>query len=165
MGRCHHLLGDREEARRLFSRALPTVRELGDQSMVASLLHDLADLSMDDGDFEAARVALRESLSIRDQIQDRRDLALSMEGVARWLTRHRTDDAALRTAATLLGAADARRRTTGVPVPPYLLGVIEQAVQLTRASLGDDRFAQARESGRSLALRPATDLARRALER
>jgi predicted ATPase/DNA-binding SARP family transcriptional activator len=139
--------GHLDRAEELHVEALHRYRELGDQSGVAFALIHLGRLSRLRGDGARAEALLQESAQLSWQLGEKPFLTEAIEGLAEvacergeavWCAR-------------LLGAADALRETTGIPLPAVLEPDIARCVATARAALGEAGFAAARGEGRALA--------------
>lgn len=110
LGRCALDLHDLAQAARQLERALQVTRRLGDKAAAAEQLDLLAHVALQDGRPDDARSLARESLALRLALDQRVDLAATLETQAALAAR---DDPAA--AARLLGAADALRQQLRAP--------------------------------------------------
>ena len=106
--------GDRIAARQAFEASLTIGRRLGRRLLVANALCVLGRLLAATGENEAANAALRESLEIFRDADDRWGLAHALQGLARAATA--AGDA--HAAAGLLGAADGLREDLSIDLSP-----------------------------------------------
>jgi predicted ATPase/DNA-binding SARP family transcriptional activator/TolA-binding protein len=139
--------GDVGRAQELYAEALHRYRELGDPGGAAFVLTHLGRLAREQGDVARATALLHESFQISHQIGEKPLLTEAVEGLAEVACA--SGDAAL--CARLLGAAEALREETGVPLPALHEPAIAWCVATARAALGDAGFAAARGEGRALA--------------
>ena len=139
--------GDLERAGALYGEALHRYRELGDRGGVAFALTHLGRLARRQGEPARAEALLREGLQISWQIGEQRMLTEGIEGLAEVAC----DGGAAVLCARLLGAAEALRETTGIPLPAVHAPAIARCVATARAALGEGGFAAARGEGRALA--------------
>jgi predicted ATPase/DNA-binding SARP family transcriptional activator len=139
--------GRLREAERCFQRVLdrfgdtplPVVR-----TYALARLGTVAELT---GDLDRAVTLHRDSYHVACRTGDPRSVALALEGLAAaHAAAGRSEDAAV-----LLGAAEARRDSVGLPLPAVERTDVDRAETTARSELGDERFAAARERGRSLA--------------
>ena len=123
--------------------------------MIAGVLYNLGDLGLKLGDRVQARTALRESLSLRQEIGETGGVAECLEGFARLaLLKDRAGDAA-----RLFGAASVMREAVGAPLAPANQPDHDRALDETRQSLGGGAFQDAWRTGSELALERAVALA------
>jgi predicted ATPase len=138
--------GRLDDAAQLFGRVLAW---LGDAPFPAIRAHALARLGTVAelaGDLDRAATLHRDSYEQACQTGDPRSVALALEGLAAtYAATGRGEDAAV-----LLGAAQARRASVGLPLPEVERADVERAGSAARAAVGDRRFAAALERGRTL---------------
>lgn len=151
LGRCALDLGDLPRAARQLERALQVTRRLGDRAAAAEQLDLLAHVALQDGRPDDARSLARESLALRLALDQRADLAATLETQAALASR---DDPAA--AARLLGAADALRQQLRAPrsAPRQaLMAATEQALRerLDPATVDAERAAGAAQDPRDIA--------------
>ncbi|MEV7283205.1 BTAD domain-containing putative transcriptional regulator [Streptomyces sp. NPDC093252] len=120
----------------------------GSNALIHAELGFVAELR---GDAAGALDRQRQGYTTALTTGDPRALALALEGMAAAHTLTAAPDA-LRTAALLLGAADAARRSTGAPLPPAESGDADRATARIRAGL--DTAAWERAFGRGGDLTP-----------
>ncbi len=111
----------------------------------------------------AAAYHLR-GLDVARSLDEPRAIALSLEGVAGALARS-ADGPAAASAALLLGAADAARRSVGAPLPAAERGDVDRGTAAARAALGGPVFAAAFARGARLTTTEAALQARAATGR
>ncbi len=141
--------GDLEAARVLAEQALELHRELGEDRAIAQRLGGLGRIACAAGDTQRAWNVHRESLALFSRIGDKRGVAMALDGIATVAAL----DGHSRFAAELFGVANALR--DAIHAAPDFGAYVdtrvgERAVAELRHSLGDEAFAQAWESGRSL---------------
>jgi len=78
LGRIRYLLGDYDEAQKLYQQSLEIAQGLGDKNRVSKSLHQLGILSHRTGDYEGARKLYQESLEITQELGDKRGMAASL---------------------------------------------------------------------------------------
>jgi hypothetical protein len=98
------------------------------------------------GDPHAAARLHGEAYDLAQKIAAPRDGAGALEGLACALAAAGSYPAA----ATLLGAADAARRTAGLPLAPAERDDVDRAASTARAALGETAFAAAYADGERL---------------
>jgi DNA-binding CsgD family transcriptional regulator len=107
------------------------------------------------GDHAAAGAALTEALRASLVIDDRPGLVLRVQALACYAAmagqRQRS--------AKLLGASEMLRRDTGALINPLITPLMEQAQQIAKAELGDERYKTAFEDGLHLDAEAALALA------
>ncbi|MFF5717749.1 BTAD domain-containing putative transcriptional regulator [Streptomyces buecherae] len=116
------------------------------------------------GDAALAATYHLRGLDIARSLDEPRALALSLEGLAGALARS-ADEPAATSAALLLGAADAARRSVGAPLPPAERGDVDRGTAAARATLGAPAFAAAFARGACLTTTDAAQRARAAADR
>ena len=139
-------MGELGRAEALYREALQHYRELGDPSGAAFVLTHLGRLQRLRGDSGQARALLREGYQIAWQLGEKPILTEATEGLAE--VSCDAGEAAL--CARLLGAAEALRETTGIPLPTVHEPAIARCEATARAALGGPGFAAARAEGRAL---------------
>jgi tetratricopeptide (TPR) repeat protein len=139
-------LGRGEQARPLYLEAIASFRELGERRGVADCLGSLGELAKAEGDGETARRHFHECLAIFHEHGDRRLFAFWLEALAGL----DAETGAAARAARLLGAADALREATHVPLPASERADHERSVASAREALGGDAFRNEWARGRGL---------------
>ena len=139
--------GELDHAGELYTEALQQYRELGDASGAAFVLTHLGRLSNQRGDNARAEALLREGLRVGWEIGEKPIQTEAVEGLAEVAC----DRGEALLCARLLGAADALRETTGIPLPAVHEPAIAHCVTTARAVLGETGFTAARAEGRALA--------------
>ncbi|GGS31161.1 BTAD domain-containing putative transcriptional regulator [Actinokineospora fastidiosa] len=104
---------------------------------LSMVLVDLGFVAEARGDAEEAIALHLEAFDVAERMGDTRGDAYAAEGLAGALTLAGRPVEAAR----LLGAADARRRSLGLPQPPEERDEVNRIGAAVRAALGDDRFA------------------------
>jgi hypothetical protein len=120
---------------------------LGDVYGEAMALHQLGLTAQDDGDPQQALALLTDALTRRHDLDDREDLAISLDCVANLVA---AADPALAT--RLLGAADRLRERYRLPVPSEGETRRDATFGTVRAALDQRAFAAAWSTGRSTPL-------------
>jgi predicted ATPase/DNA-binding NarL/FixJ family response regulator len=102
------------------------------------------------GDPEQAAGRLRESLRLRDRMNDTLGTVLCLDALA-WVAAHRGQ---ARRAAILLGAVAALSRSMGAPAATYpdLVSYHDECVRQTRAALGEQAYRHALAQGERTSL-------------
>ena len=149
------LQGDLPEARELFMNAAAAERQFGSSADLATVLTHLGDVSHELGDIAAAKAQLKEALSIEQAVNDRREMACTLEAFASL----RTDLADPFGAARLLGRVQRLREELGggtASLFSFERLAFERRVAAARLSLHDDgAFDSAWNEGRSMTLAEA----------
>jgi tetratricopeptide (TPR) repeat protein len=124
------------------------------------LLSDLGKAAVNQGDYEQALVYYKEALAVHLQWGDERNIAESLEQLARVALMHQQPEPAAR----LLGAAEALRQSSGFVLFPYQHADYELTLALLREQL-DDATCQSRWlEGRVMKMNAAVAYALRELE-
>ena len=151
LGAVVRLQGDAAEARRLFQRGLEYLRAHGDMGNVALMLYNLAELALDEKDFEASEAHLTECLAILVVNEDRyvHAHAVHMLGALAYQTER--DRAAL----CLWGASQAAFAQMGAALQPADAEALDAAKRTLRERLGEALYTEFWQSGNGLSLTEA----------
>jgi tetratricopeptide (TPR) repeat protein len=136
LGEYARLEGRNQQAEACFEQALDAMRAVGNTYWTLALLENIAQVRLQNGDWQTASALLKEALSLTDDYEDPtlvNSYVASMGQVA--LIRGRPDDAA-----RLLGAADHFLKTAGVKFAPADQAQFEQNMEQTRALLGNELY-------------------------
>jgi tetratricopeptide (TPR) repeat protein len=147
--------GDVATSAQRAEEALVLFRATGHASGVARALRELARLAVDRGDDGRALSAYQESLHLLASINERWFIVHVFLGLGLLAAIHDRPDQM----ATLIGAVDACLDERGFTIFADDRSTYEQAITTTRNALGEQRFADLRAFGRTLAMREAVDLA------
>ncbi|MDE3089921.1 MAG: tetratricopeptide repeat protein [Chloroflexota bacterium] len=147
--------GDFAKARSIFEENMTILEAIGNKSRIGLMLADLGYLALATSDLPAAQVHLWKSLSLFRQLGDKRFIAECLEGFAGLRVSQRYPIRA----AQLFGAAEALRKATGIPVPPYRRADYAHHLAAVRARLDEEAFAKAWAEGRALTLEQAIEYA------
>jgi non-specific serine/threonine protein kinase len=151
LGAARLIQGRYEESAALQEACLAASREIGESFGVAYSLLALVDIASMQRDYATARVYLRESLETFKQAGDCRGIALGLLRAAT-LAEVRGDPGR---AAMLLGAAEALRKASGVPLEQLHRPQHDPTVAVLRAALDDAEFAAAWSAGGALSVEDA----------
>ena len=151
----HEGRGDLDSAATLLDESLALAREAGEPVHLASTLHVLGSLVARRGDDARALPLVRESLELSHAAGEGVDTAECLETLAGIAARGGDP----LTGATLLGAADAYRETTGAVRQPDERANIDATVAALNDRLSPDALAVALERGRRTDLAAAVGLA------
>jgi predicted ATPase len=143
------------EARLLLQESLTIRRQLGDKAGLALSLNTLADVVLDEGKFTDARPLLDESLAINRELGDQTAIAYLIEDYAGLATAEGDCEKALQ----LAGFAAALRESIGAPLPPAEQSRVDRMIAPARAALPASSASVEWETGRSLGLDQAIELA------
>jgi predicted ATPase/DNA-binding CsgD family transcriptional regulator len=148
-------VGDREEGRRLFERALSQARGWGQKNTIARALQGLGRLARDAGNSRQSEAFHIEALQLQREIGAAPSIVASLEALAGLaaITGDHLD------AARLVGAAEALRTRDGYAPLPWESARYKADVALARAGLGVAEFEQAFSEGGMLSLDDAAALA------
>ena len=147
--------GDYAEARQLLEESLMIRRQLGDKAGLALSLNTLADVVLDEGAFADARPLLDESLGINRELGDQTAIAYLIEDYGGLATAEAKPEKALQ----LAGFAAALRESIGAPLPPSEQARVDRMIAPARTALPESAVTVAWESGRSMRLEQAIELA------
>jgi hypothetical protein len=121
---------------------------MGNRAEIAHSLHGLGRILQSQGDLDAARHHLTESLTIRHGLARRLAISESLEGLAELAIE---GGRAVR-AARLFGAAEAIREEISAPLPPVQRAAYDRSVAAVRAALHEASFMAAWDAGRAMSL-------------
>jgi DNA-binding CsgD family transcriptional regulator len=142
------LQGAHARARSLCEEALLLFKELRDREGIALSLHGLGWVAFFQADYATAWTQSKESLVIAIELGHKEFMAFFPDGLAGAIVGegHPT------WAAQLLGASEAFREAINLPLPPVLEVLHKQIVATAHSQLGEEAFAIAWSSGRSMTL-------------
>jgi predicted ATPase len=147
--------GRSEEALPLLEESVGWARGAGETMMLQIALMNLGQARLGVGDSAGAQAALLESLELADGLGDRGGSPSTLNALAA-VARARDDP---ERGATLLGAAEAARRSIGTTTWVRDWVAHERTEQALREALGDDRFAAAFAEGAALTVPDARRVA------
>jgi predicted ATPase/DNA-binding SARP family transcriptional activator/class 3 adenylate cyclase len=165
LGYVARIRGDDRAARAFFAESLEFRRALGDPQELAHLLLYLAVTAPAEETGDAAQTALAEAWSLLPHVRDLGTFASCLELVVEVVLGR--DEGSVpsvsiaRTAARLLGAAEALRDPQDATSWPAERAARERAVPVLRAALGEEEFAAAAAEGRTLTIEQAIEEAQR----
>jgi predicted ATPase len=142
-------------ARRHHTEALAIHRRLGDRFGVAYSLRELGRAAIGLGDRVEARRLLSECVVIFQALGDRLGVVETLEHFAILAAEERKDEHAF----LLLGVAETARAALGAPLSQPDRANVVRSLAGSRDRLGDTMVERALESGRSMALERAVDIA------
>jgi len=146
---------DYAEARLLLNESLMIRRQLGDKAGLALSLNTLADVVLDEGEYSDARPLLDESLAINRELGDQTAIAYLIEDYAGLAAAEGRPEKALQ----LAGFAAALRMMIGAPLPPSEQARVDRMLAPAREVLSEAAVTTLWETGRSLVLEQALELA------
>ena len=147
--------GEYREARHLLEESLMIRRQLGDKAGLALSLNTLADVVLDEGAFGDARPLLDESMEINRELGDQTAIAYLLEDYSGLAAAEVQPQKALQ----LAGFAAALRESIGAPLPPSEQARVDRMIAPAREALPDSAVTTAWETGRSMVLDQAIELA------
>jgi tetratricopeptide (TPR) repeat protein len=153
LGVAASLHGDPERAAACLDEALALRRELGERAGIAESLQAAGIIARQRGDREAARACYRESLALCREIGLKLESAACLVGLAVLAVSDEDPVYAVR----LLGAVEALRETSGIPLSPADRAEYERAITTARAALDHAAFTAAWSEGRAMTLTAATE--------
>ncbi|UKD58764.1 AAA family ATPase [Amycolatopsis sp. FU40] len=143
--------GDLDAAERHLTRIRDEYRGLSSTAGDHLLYAELGFVAELRGDAVQAKRYHRQGLEYARMLAEPRAFALSLEGLA--------GTAVPETAALLLGAADAARRSVGAPLPPAERGDVDRITEAAQRVLGASAFAAIFERGTRLPVEDAAAVA------
>jgi non-specific serine/threonine protein kinase len=155
LGRIRLTQGDYERAKAIFEESLTLSRELGDKWNAAWSLRHLGVVAQRQGDYGRAVVLHKESLILFRELEDKRNIPGCLENLAEAAGAEGQPERAGR----LLGAAEALREATGVPMEPSNRADYDRSMAAVRAQLGEEAFKTAWAEGRKMAMEEAVGYA------
>jgi len=147
--------GEYAEARSLLQESLLIRRQLGDKAGLALSLNTLADVVLDEGAFADARPLLDESIVISRELGDQTAIAYLIEDYAGLAAAEARPEKALQ----LAGFAAVLRESIGAPLPPAEQTRVDRMIAPARTALPEPAATAAWETGRSMLLEQAIELA------
>ncbi|MDP9355507.1 MAG: tetratricopeptide repeat protein, partial [Chloroflexota bacterium] len=143
--------GDLTRAETMHQESLALYREMGDTAGVARVLGNVGELALLRDDLDRAEACSRESLLLHWEVGYKEGVAYALKHLAGVAAAQGDPERAAR----LFGAAAALREAIGTPLPPSERAGHERTLVEARRCLGDDAFAAAWATGRSLPLEEA----------
>jgi predicted ATPase/class 3 adenylate cyclase/tetratricopeptide (TPR) repeat protein len=160
LGDALRCLEDDAAARSALEEAMTLAREHGYRADLAEALRNLALVVNRQGDPAAARTLLRESLSIERELWNRWGIAAGLEALAgAFSAGEPAPHSEAEQAAQLLGAAQALREATAIPVRPSTRADWERSRAAARTVLGVEAYQAAWAAGRAMPLEEALQAA------
>jgi predicted ATPase/DNA-binding XRE family transcriptional regulator len=156
LGITARLEGRLDQARQHLEQAVTQHKALRAHRATANTLHSLGNVVLDGGDLSEAARCFREALALADGVRDWTGVARCIESLAEIAARQRRAPAR---AAQLLGAAEALREMTGIPVTSSGRAMHERRIGLLEKQLRPSALAAAWKRGRSLSGERAVRLA------
>lgn len=155
LGREAHGKGDFAKARSIFEENVMILREFGNTQGIAINHMEIGFVDLAVGDHAKARSQLDKSLTLLRELGDKKFTAECLEGLAgvNCLQGQTTR------AARLVGAAEALRELSGMPVPPYRRADYERILTTVRAQSDEATFAKAWSEGRAMTMEQAIEYA------
>lgn len=138
--------GDFVRMREVGLAAAERCRRVHEIYMLSTHLTSAGVASMMLGDYAQAESALIEALKATILLDDRPGLVLRLQALA----GNAAMAGQLERAAKLLGATDMLRMQGGYRVSPFIRPLVEQATQLAKAQLGNERYSRALREGTQL---------------
>ncbi|MBV9323467.1 MAG: helix-turn-helix domain-containing protein [Chloroflexi bacterium] len=148
LGEVHFHLGDLRRAEACHEEALVLAQQAGRVDIEAYQLSDLGNVACRLGDLARAATLHRRALGLKYSLGDHRRIAISLEDMAALAVA----EGRMERAARLLGAATELRAAIGTPRPVPERMTTERTSSEARAALGEEDWAAAFATGRSLPL-------------
>ena len=140
--------GEYTKARSLLEESIALARKMGNQRNIALGLLILGSSAFAQSDYVTARALYEESLALLRKIDFQFMMAYCLEHLAAVAVAQGQPTVGVR----LWGAVEKLREGTGLPRPPLLGLLFEQAVAAARTALGEEAFATAWAQGRTAPL-------------
>lgn len=152
LGEIAHMQGNTARAAALLEESIAGFRAVRRPNGVAEALLELAQVVHTQGDAMRAVTLYDESLRLNVAFGSKRDIAYTLEGIAR------LSEAAGQcvSSARLLGAVERLRHTAALSLPPIHRARYEHTLAQVRRALGDEVFVAAWTQGQNLTLEQAT---------
>jgi non-specific serine/threonine protein kinase len=147
--------GDYARTQLLLTEALALAQRRGDVFSTAHILSSLGDLAQRQGDLAVAGRHHRESLRLRQTLDNRTGILTSLQNLAN--LAFACDDLPL--AARLCAASDALRQTYAVQLTGHMADDFRANVATLRTALGEGEFTRLWAAGAALTLEDAARLA------
>ena len=156
LGDVARLEGDFARAAELLDESRGVCREISARSLEARALESLGALASAEGDFAAAENLIGEALGHWRETDDVAGQADALRRLAEAAAAQGQFDPAAR----LLGASEVRREQVGAAIPRSERRSYDQAVNASRAELGDTEFEEIWAAGRETELRGQPEMVR-----
>ena len=140
--------GEYTKARSLLEESIALSRKMGNQRNIAIGLLILGSSAFAQSDYVTARALYEESLALFRKMDYQSMMAYCLEHLAAVAVAQGQPTVGVR----LWGAVERLREGIGLPRPPLLGMLYEQAVAAARATLGEEAFATAWVQGRTAPL-------------
>jgi tetratricopeptide (TPR) repeat protein len=148
LGELEETAGDLTAARQWFEASIGIARRMGNRRLLAWALMRLGHVDADEGRLSEAAASFSEALELHSELRQPSGAASCLEYVARAACRC----GRLEAAARLLGAAQARREATGIPVSDHDRPPLAATEAELRARLGEARVEEEVAAGAVLEL-------------
>jgi tetratricopeptide (TPR) repeat protein len=142
------LQGHYEIALTRYAEGLAVLQQLGDKFFIAILLDNQGQVLWHQGNSDKAAEIFTECLTLAKQFENARQMALSLERLAKVAVARKQPEKAAR----LLGVAGNIRQSAGVPMEAFDLPEYERIVADTRRQLGEVAFDSLWADGRAMPL-------------
>ena len=136
LGDLHSLQGNREQAQQMYEESVTRLRELNNRNFIALPLRRLAELALDNADYEKATALYKESLKLNSEGGDQRAILACLAGFSAIATRRGNTIAAVR----LFGAVDFLLRTFSASLLPIDQKAYERNIAILRSQLDETTF-------------------------
>lgn len=149
-------LGEREHAQELHQMNLRRASETGNDRLHADALAALSEYELENGKIEEAASMLGQSLSMWQELGDPLNIAEILLRFGRALALDGRFEDAVR---VLSGAHALAARIGYSELPRWVKGVIDEALELSRAALDDAAFAKAWQEGHDASTQQVSHIA------
>ena len=140
--------GNAIEATRLFEESLGLAETLRDTDELGRAHHYLGVIALGRGDYARAEKLFLDGLALRRRMGQTYGIAANLERLGQLRVAQGQPAAAAR----LLGAAESRRASINIPIPPRERPPHDRTAAALRATLGDSAFAAAWVEGQTMDL-------------
>jgi non-specific serine/threonine protein kinase len=142
--------GEYPGARAFYEQSLQLVNELGGKSEHATTLGiNLAELAVEERNFDQARQYCMTSLRDSNQVGDKESVVAALRTSA-WL--HFAADGQAETATQLFAAVEGMRKSLGIALPPHQRARHERRIEAIRNALDKAVFAAAWARGKAMSV-------------
>lgn len=146
---------NREQARQMYEESVARLREINNRNFLALPLRRLAELALDNGDYEKATALYKESLKLNSAGGDQRAILACLAGFAAIATGRGNAVGAVR----LFGAVDFLLHTFSSNLLPIDQKAYERNIAILRSQLDDTTFDVMWAEGTEMTLEEAMEFA------
>ncbi|HKQ09042.1 MAG TPA: tetratricopeptide repeat protein [Blastocatellia bacterium] len=126
LGWVHRALGELSEARQAYQDSLAIARDDNDLGMIAVLVHNLAMLALDQGNYEEARRLYDQSLEIKKRLGNQSGIAITLHELGRLAQRQGDYEEARRLYGESLEIAKRLGDQSGIAITQHQLAMLAE---------------------------------------